>query len=39
MIRKENKSFKRENCPYYNEITKKCEYCELNPDSVWTECK
>ena len=39
MRRKESKSCKRKKCPYYNEITKKCESCELNPNSVWIEKK
>lgn len=37
MRRKENKPCKRKDCPYYNEITSKCQYCEWNPDAVWTE--
>lgn len=39
MRRKEGKPCKRKNCPYYNEIIKKCESCEWNPYSVWREHK
>ena len=39
MRRKEYKSCKRKNCPYYNEITRKCESCEWNRNSTWTEIK
>lgn len=39
MRRKEYKPCKRKNCPYYNEITKKCESCEWNRNSIWIEIK
>ena len=39
MRRKESKSCKRKNCPYYDEITNKCKYCEWNSSSVWAERK
>lgn len=33
------KPCKRKNCPFYSEITKKCQSCDWNPNSVWTEKK
>lgn len=39
MRRKEDNPCKRKKCPYYNEITKKCEVCDWNPYSAWTEKK
>ena len=29
------KKCKRKKCPYYNEISIKCIYCEWHPDSLW----
>ena len=36
MRRRENKPCKRTTCPYYYEITDKCQSCDWNPESVWT---
>ena len=37
--KKFDKTCKREKCPYYREITTKCNSCEYNPDAGWTERK
>lgn len=38
-IKRQNKPCKRKKCSYYNEIMKRCESCEWNPNSIWTENK